>query len=85
MPRKFVPVHLRKHGPGTAGRNKERDVKICRRRRAGISFDKLGVEFKLSRERVRKIVRASERAVASNERTRIKWRGVFANTRPAGT
>jgi DNA-directed RNA polymerase sigma subunit (sigma70/sigma32) len=72
---------MRKHGPGTAGRNNARDAKICARRAFGVSFEKLGQEFKLSRERARQIVRRAERISARNKAIRTKWRGVFANTR----
>ena len=77
MPRRFVPAHMRKHGPGTAGRNKARDVKIGLRRKSGVSFDQLGREFKLSRERVRQIVRRAERDAVRNKAIRAKWRRVF--------
>jgi hypothetical protein len=45
-------AHPRKLGPATAGRNTERDVKICAARWRGLSFDALGHEFGLSRERL---------------------------------
>ena len=81
MPRRFVPAHLRKHGPGTAGRNEERNARICVRRTAGVSFEQLGQEFKMSREQARLIVRRAEWRAAKNKAIRAKWRGVFASTR----
>jgi len=78
--RRSLPAHMRKHGPGTAGRTKVRDAKICARRKAGKSFEALGEEFKLSRERVRQIVRSAERAAARNKRIRTEWDGVFSSS-----
>lgn len=80
MPRRSLPAHMRKHGPGTAGRTKARDAKIWARRKAGISFEQLGQEFKLSRERARQIVRHAERVLVRDKAIRAKWRGVFANS-----
>jgi len=82
MPRRFVPAHLRKHGPGTAGRNKVRNAEICAKyARGGISFEALGELYKLSREQARLIVRRAERDSERNKAIRAKWRGVFASTR----
>lgn len=65
-----MPAHDRKSGPGTAGRNVERDAKICARRNSvpKVSFDDLGLKFGLSRETVRLIVRRHDRLVKRAER-----------------
>jgi hypothetical protein len=72
-----LPAHLRKSGPGTAGRNIDRNTSICARRAQGLTFNALAKEFGLSRERIRLIVRHEERRVQRNERIRAKWKGVF--------
>lgn len=78
MPRRYVPAHLRKHGPGTAGRNKSRDAKMCvEYARNDISFDELGKRYKISRERARQIVRDAERTSERNKTIRAKWHGIF--------
>jgi DNA-directed RNA polymerase sigma subunit (sigma70/sigma32) len=56
MARKTLPAHLRKTGPGTAGRNVERDKKICALKATGLSNEAVGKQFGLSRERVRNIL-----------------------------
>ena len=82
MPRRFVPAHLRKHGPGTAGRNKVRDAKICAEyARGDLSFEALGERHKMSRERARQIVRRTERVSERNKVLRAKWSGVFESSR----
>jgi hypothetical protein len=70
MPPKSTPVHLRKSGPGTGGRNVERDMKICARRAGGALLETIGKEFNLSRERVRQVIWAAERDAATG---RTRW------------
>ncbi len=55
----------------------ERNKKIAVRRAEGLSFEDIGKEIGLSRERVRQIVVKSERDTARNARLRAKWAGVF--------
>jgi Mor family transcriptional regulator len=50
------PARLPKSGPGTGGRDAERDAKICARRDGGLTYEEVGREFGLSREKVRLIV-----------------------------
>jgi DNA-directed RNA polymerase sigma subunit (sigma70/sigma32) len=66
MTRKTLPAHLRKHGPGTGGRNVERDKKICALKATGLSNEAVGEQFGLSRERVRNIL---DRAARDLRRT----------------
>ena len=62
MSRKSIPVHLRKSGPGTGGRNWGRDKEICALKAStGMSNDEIGKRYKLSRESIRLIVRRGER------------------------
>lgn len=75
-----LPAHLRKSGPGTAGRHVKRDKAICARRAEGIALDKIGIEFGLSRERVRQIVEYEKRRAARYNRL-SSLRAAFANTR----
>jgi Sigma-70, region 4 len=60
MARVILPAHLRNHGPGTAGRNKERDALIAARRAKGESFAEIGKALRLSGERVRQIVQQAK-------------------------
>ncbi len=48
--------------------NVERNARICARREQGLSFEAIGVEFELSREQVRRIVRGAERKTQRSER-----------------
>jgi hypothetical protein len=75
-----LPPRLRKSGPGTAGRNIERDRAICALQANGLTFTALGLKFGLSRERVSKIVRDDKRRRARNQRIRAKFDGVFTGT-----
>jgi DNA-directed RNA polymerase sigma subunit (sigma70/sigma32) len=62
MARKTLPAHLRKSGPGTGGRNVERDKKICAlKTTTGLSNEAVGKRFGLSRERVRHVLDAADR------------------------
>jgi hypothetical protein len=63
-----LPAHLRKSGPGTGGRNVERDAKICARRDGGLTYEAVGREFGLSRESVRQIVERRTRRLKQYER-----------------
>jgi hypothetical protein len=58
MSRKTLPAHLRTHGPGTGGRNVERDRKICALKATGLSNEAIGKQFGISRERVRNVLDA---------------------------
>jgi transposase len=62
MTRKSIPVHLRKSGPGTGGRNWDRDQEISALKAStGMSNDEIGKRYKLSRESIRLIVSRVER------------------------
>lgn len=62
MSRKSILVHLRKSGPGTGGRNWDRDQEICALKAAtGMSNEAIGKKYKLSRETIRGILLAGER------------------------
>ena len=61
MARKTLPAHLRKSGPGTGGRNAERDKKICALKATGLSNEAIGKKFNRSRETVRKVLDKAER------------------------
>jgi Sigma-70, region 4 len=62
MSRKSLPTHLRKSGPGTGGRNWDRDAEICAlKARTKLSNDEIGKRYKMSRERVRQILSTGER------------------------
>lgn len=53
MSRKPIPVHLRKSGPGSGGRNWDRDKEILALKAAtGMSNQAIGKKYKLSRERI---------------------------------
>jgi hypothetical protein len=57
-----IPAHLRKSGPGTGGRNWDRDAEICAlKARTNLSNDEVGKKYKVSRERVRQILSTGER------------------------
>jgi transposase len=62
MTRKSIPVHLRKSGPGTGGRNWDRDKEICALKAAtGMSNEAIGKRYNVSRETIRGVLRAGER------------------------
>jgi hypothetical protein len=62
MSRKSLPTDLRKSGPGTGGRNWDRDAEICAlKARSNMSNDEIGKKYKMSRERVRQILSTGER------------------------
>jgi hypothetical protein len=73
MARKALPVHLRKSGPGTGGRNWERDKKICTLKAPGLSNEAIGEQFNLSGERVRLVLNAAKRDAAAG---RTHWMSV---------
>lgn len=61
MSYKPIPIHLRKSGPSTGGRNWNRDQEICTLKAStGMSNDEIGKRYKLSRESIRLIVRRGE-------------------------
>jgi hypothetical protein len=61
MARKSLPADLRKTGPGTGGRNWDRDAEICTlKARTSMSNDEIGKKYKMSRERVRQILSTGE-------------------------
>jgi hypothetical protein len=62
-------------------RRETRDARILARRAEGVSFEDIGQEFALSRERARQIVGTAGRKAARNARIRAKWDGVFTNAR----
>ncbi len=71
MARKSLPPHLRKSGPGTGGRNWDRDLTICAEKKAtGATNVALGKKYGLSRETIRHIINAGK----WNERLgRTRW------------
>lgn len=86
MTHKSLPSHLRKSGPGTGGRNWERDKEICALKAAtGMSNTAIGKKYNLSRETVRHVLAAGERyrrsgqtrwmSVAERREERAKERG----------
>lgn len=57
MSRKPNPVHLRKSGPGTGGRNWERDKEICAvKATTGMSNEAIGKKYNVSRETIRHVL-----------------------------
>ena len=70
MARKTLPAHLRKSGPGTGGRNVERDKTICALKASGLSNAAIGKKFSLSGERVRLILSHAKRDAAAG---RTRW------------
>jgi DNA-binding CsgD family transcriptional regulator len=70
MARKTLPAHLRKSGPGTGGRNVERDKKICALKATGLSNKAIGNQFNLSRETVRHVLDQAKRDAAAG---RTRW------------
>jgi hypothetical protein len=71
MPRKTLPAHLRKSGPGTGGRNWDRDLEICAVKKAtGATNTALGKKYNLSRESIRHIIWIGERNAAAG---RTRW------------
>jgi transposase len=74
MSRKSIPVHLRKSGPGTGGRNWDRDKEICALKAAtGMSNDAIGKKFNVSRETIRHVLNQAERDAAAG---RTRWMSV---------
>jgi DNA-binding CsgD family transcriptional regulator len=73
MSRKSTPVHLRKSGPGTGGRNWERDKEICALKATGLSNEAVGKRFNLSRETVRHVLAKAARDAAAG---RTRWMSV---------
>jgi hypothetical protein len=70
MARKSLPPHLRKSGPGTAGRNAERDAKICALAADGMKYSQIAKQFpSITAERIRQIV------FHANFRARMKREG----------
>jgi DNA-directed RNA polymerase sigma subunit (sigma70/sigma32) len=69
-----------KSAPGIPVLISERDKTICDRRADGLSFDKIGEEFGISRERARQICRSTERRIKRGMRLSPLQRA-FANTR----
>jgi hypothetical protein len=71
MSRKSLPASLRKTGPGTGGRNWNRDLAICADKKAtGATNVALGKKYGLSAESIRCIINAGER----NKRAgRTRW------------
>jgi hypothetical protein len=62
MSSKSLPASLRKSGPGTGGRNWDRDAEICAlKARTNLNNDEIGKKYKMSRERVRQILSTGER------------------------
>lgn len=50
MSRKSLPADYRKFGPGTDGRNWNRDAEICAlKARTNMSNDEIGKKYKMSR------------------------------------
>jgi hypothetical protein len=74
MARKSLPAHLRKSGPGTGGRNWDRDLMICvEKEETGATNIALGKKYRLSREMIRRIIDDGKR----NERDgRTRWMSV---------
>lgn len=62
MARKSLPPHLRKFGPGTGGRNWDRDKEICALKKStGMSHEAIAKKYGISRGRVGQIVAQGER------------------------
>ena len=72
MARKTLPAHLRKSGPGTGGRNVERDKQISAPKATGLSNEAVGKQFGLSRERVRLVLDNAKR----DARAGTRWMSV---------
>ena len=70
MARKTLPAHLRKSGPGTGGRNVERDKEICALKATGLSNVVIGKRYNLSRETIRGVLFRAERDAAAG---RTRW------------
>jgi len=71
MPIQTLPAQIRKSGPGTGGRNWDRDRAICAEKKAtGTTNVALGKKYGLSREMIRHIINTGRR----NERDGItRW------------
>jgi hypothetical protein len=62
MSRKSIPVELRKSGPGTGGRNWDRDLAICaEKKESGATNVALGKKYGLSAEMIRHIINTGAR------------------------
>jgi hypothetical protein len=62
MSSKSLPAHLRKTGPGTGGRNWDRDAEICAlKARTNMDNKAIGKKYNMSGERVRQILMTGER------------------------
>jgi len=71
MSRKSIPVHLRKSGPGTGGRNWDRDKEICALKAAtGMSNEAIGKKYNVSRETIRHVLDQGKRNAAAG---RARW------------
>jgi transposase len=70
MPRTSTPAHQRKSGPGTGGRNVDRDKEICALNATGLSNGAIAKQFKVSSERVRQVLWQADRDAAAG---RTRW------------
>jgi hypothetical protein len=71
MARTSLPIHLRKSGPGTGGRNWDRDLAICAdEKETGATNVALGKKYGLSRETIRQIIDSGGRNAAAG---RTRW------------
>lgn len=70
MARKTLPPHLGQSGPGTGGRNLERDREICALKATGMSNQAIGKQFNLNRERVRQVLQQAKWDAAAG---RARW------------
>ena len=69
--RESIPAHLRRSGPGTGGRNWDRDLAICAEKIAtGATNVELGKKWGLSRETIRIILITAER---NRHAGRTRW------------
>jgi hypothetical protein len=74
MARKSLPAHLRKSGPGTGGRNWDRDLAICTEKKAtGATNVALGKKYGLSAEMIRHIINTGDRNARDG---RNRWMSV---------
>jgi hypothetical protein len=74
MARKFLPAHLRRSGPGTGGRNWNRDLAICaEKKETGATNVALGKKYDLSAEMVRQIINTGARNARDG---RNRWMSV---------
>jgi hypothetical protein len=74
MSRKPIPGHLRKSGPGTGGRNWDRDKEICALKAAtSMSNDAMGKKLNVSRETIRHVLDRGKRDAAAG---RTGWMSI---------